>query len=322
VTLGSNPPLDRIRGVLLGTVVGDAFGNPLEGAPASSLETLLRRRAQQPAPWRYTDDGAMTIALAESLREVGTVDPTRLLARFRSHYEPARGFGRGMKLLFAALDRGIPWSDVPFVAWPEGSRGNGGAVRVGAVALRPWSDFTALRSAAILATRVTHAHDEAIAASLVQVTLLTIILRDPSLIAAPVELLQQTAILLEHFSSAVFLVDRIRTAVTEGLSHSEIARAFGTSTLASESVPAAIASFLLSHSSFDGAILHAASLGGDVDSICALVGCLAGALHGVSAIPRPWLDSLANETPSVHQINALADDLAGLAPANFNDRDV
>src|SRR4051812_48582495 len=100
---------DRMRGVLVGSVVGDAFGNPLEGAPASTLKGLLRQRAKHPGPWRYTDDGAMAIAVAESLLATGTIVPVHLLTAFRARYEPARGFGRGMKLAFATLDRGVPW---------------------------------------------------------------------------------------------------------------------------------------------------------------------------------------------------------------------
>lgn len=310
---------DRLRGVLVGTVVGDAFGNPLEGAPASALENQLRRRAQQPAPWRYTDDGAMTIALAESLRDTRTIDPQALLMRFRAHYEPARGFGRGMKLAFASLDRGDHWADVARAAWPEGSRGNGGAVRVGAVALRPWIDFPSFRSAARLATRITHAHDEAIGAALVQVTVVDLVLREPDLVASPLDLLQRAASLLDDSPSAVALIENIERVVAQQSSAIEIANGLGTSTLAVESVPAALASFLLHHSTFEDAVLHAAALGGDVDSIGALVGALAGALHGFSAIPRLWLDALATETPSVRTLCALADDLGALAPARFSD---
>ncbi len=313
---------DRLRGVLVGTVVGDAFGNPLEGAPASTLENQLRRRAQQPAPWRYTDDGAMTIALAESLRDARTIDPQALLRRFRAHYEPARGFGRGMKLAFAALDRGEHWADVARVAWPEGSRGNGGAVRVGAVALRPWVDFPSLRSAARLATRITHAHDEAMGAALVQMAVVDLILRAPDLHGSPLDLLQRAASLLDDSPSAVALIENIKSVVAQRPSATGIAHAFGTSTLAGESVPAALSSFLLHHSTYEDAVLHAAALGGDVDSICALVGALAGALHGFSAIPRLWLDALATEKPSVSALCALADDLGSLAPARFNDEAV
>ncbi|WP_437989191.1 ADP-ribosylglycohydrolase family protein [Sorangium sp. So ce145] len=310
---------DRRRGVLIGTVVGDAFGNPLEGAPASALIAQLRRRTQHPGPWRYTDDGAMTIALAESLREAGTIDPVHLLTRFRAHYEPARGFGRGMKRALSALERGSHWADIAFTAWPEGSRGNGGAVRVGVVALRPWLDVPSLRSAARLATRVTHAHDDAIAAALVQVTLVDLVLREPALLDSPAELLQHAALLADDCPCAVSLIEKVKKAVAQQLSPTEIARSFGTSTLAVESVPAALASFLLYHSTFEDAVLQAASLGGDVDSICALVGCLAGALHGYSAIPALWIDALATETPSVQAFCALADDLGSLAPACFND---
>ena len=256
----------------------------------------------------------MTIALAESLREAGTVEPTHLLANFRAHYEPARGFGRGMKLALSALDRGVHWTEIAYVAWPEGSRGNGGAVRVGVVALRPWVDFTALRSAATLATRLTHAHEEAIAAALVQVSMVAFILREPSLAGSPLELFRRASSLFDPSDPAVSLIEAISSAVAQHLSPTELARIFGTSTLAVESVPAALTSFLCNHSTFEDAILQAAALGGDVDSICALVGCLAGALHGFSAIPPLWLAALASEVPSIHELCALADDLAALPP--------
>merc|ERR1711933_658094 len=42
--------------------------------------------------------------------------------------------------------------------------------------------------------------------------------------------------------------------------------------------------------SFEEATLKAANLCGDSDSVCAVVGQLAGALYGASAIPEAWLE--------------------------------
>ncbi|HVJ19971.1 MAG TPA: ADP-ribosylglycohydrolase family protein, partial [Polyangiaceae bacterium] len=92
----------------------------------------------------------------------------------------------------------------------------------------------------------------------------------------------------------------------------------GPSALACESVVAAHVSFLRTHDSFESAVVAAASLGGDVDSICALVGCLAGALHGLTGIPERWLAAIAHESPSVRELVDLADALHDLAPASFS----
>merc|ERR1712060_690326 len=42
--------------------------------------------------------------------------------------------------------------------------------------------------------------------------------------------------------------------------------------------------------SFEAATLKAANLCGDADSVCAVVGQLAGSLYGASSIPKDWLD--------------------------------
>merc|ERR1712032_1021948 len=44
--------------------------------------------------------------------------------------------------------------------------------------------------------------------------------------------------------------------------------------------------------SFEEALLKAANLRGDSDSVCAVVGQLAGSLYGASAIPEDWLARL------------------------------
>ena len=66
---------DRVRGALVGAVIGDAFGSPLEGAPASTVAALVDRRAQGTGPWGYTDDATMFLALAESIRDCPQFHP-------------------------------------------------------------------------------------------------------------------------------------------------------------------------------------------------------------------------------------------------------
>jgi ADP-ribosyl-[dinitrogen reductase] hydrolase len=46
-------------------------------------------------------------------------------------------------------------------------------------------------------------------------------------------------------------------------------------------------------SDFRSAVLLAANLGGDADTVAAVTGQIAGALWGKSAIPQEWLERLA-----------------------------
>ncbi len=62
----------------------------------------------------------------------------------------------------------------------------------------------------------------------------------------------------------------------------------------------------------------AACLGGNVDSMCALVGCLAGAHHSLDGIPLHWLDAVAHESPTIAELCALSDALHDLPIAPFS----
>lgn len=60
--------------------------------------------------------------------------------------------------------------------------------------------------------------------------------------------------------------------------------------------------------SFENAVVNAANLGGDADTIAAITGGLAGALYGYNQIPYRWRMLLAHEVTSV--LNQLAGDAA------------
>lgn len=302
---------DRIRGAILGAVVGDAFGGPLEGASPSAVDRLLEARGTRASPWSYTDDGAMNIAVAESIVTVGTVDPEHLLHRFAAHYEPARGFGRGMKLALQAFASGTPWDRCAFAAWPEGSQGNGGAVRVTPVACVTWSSEAIFGHAIDVATRVTHTHHEAVSAARVHANAIALVLETQAaafdLQSFLVELRRRVRDQPPWVEAALL---RVAALLDRTASHLEAGHALGTSPLARESVFAALWAFLSNTTTYAATVTSAAKLGGDVDSICAMAGALAGALHGLNNMPRGWLENLGHERPSINELLSLCDDLS------------
>jgi poly(ADP-ribose) glycohydrolase ARH3 len=255
----------------------------------------------------------MVLACASALVSTETIDPDTLLREIAARYEPARGFGRGMKLAISAFESGTPWDRCAFSAWPEGSRGNGGAVRIAPIAVARWPDAAAFDRAVHLATRITHAHHEALEFARLQAVAIVVVLESPDVVASPAAF---RAAIVERLESASPLVaDRIELCfdlVAGGASTQEASRLLGTSTMAVESVCAALWSFASSHGTFEQAVRAAALLGGDVDSICCLVGALAGALHGAAAIDSQWVANLARERPSPTEILALADALHAL----------
>lgn len=304
--------MSRIRGAILGAVVGDAFAAPFEGAPRRGLHELIERRSQRPTPWRYTDDGIMVVAVAESIADAATVDPEDLFHRFLARYEPARGFGRGMKLALDAFAGGTRWEDCAQAAWPEGSRGNGGAVRIVAIAVAAWPDAADRRRAVELATRTTHAHEEALAMATLHAAALALVASDPQTAHDHRRFLA----LLRRWVSARALasLDHVEQLLEAQSSADDTARALGTSALAAESVPAALWAFLRHCDSFEEAVAGAARLGGDADSICCMTGALAGARHGDDAIPAAWLANLRGDDPTPAAVLELADRVAAVVP--------
>jgi poly(ADP-ribose) glycohydrolase ARH3 len=307
--------LDTIRGAVLGAIVGDAFGSLLEGIVPDQAARLARARADSRQPWRYTDDGAMTLAVAESLVARRTIDGPDLLQRLTDRYDPVRGFGKGMKIALQAFSDGRPWQECAFAAWREGSRGNGAAVRVAPVAIVRWPSAEAFREAVRISAIVTHAHPEAVDAAIVQANAIAIVLSEPSLAQNPSAFLDSLCSRSQRLDSAISTgLTTVRSLLQAGASATTAARALGTSTFAKESVLAALWTFLASHDSFREAVSAACLLGGDADSICALVGSLAGALHGAGSIPTQWIANMSKEIPGTDSIIAIAERLFEIEP--------
>ena len=125
---------DQFEGCLLGLALGDALGAPFEGG---FLERLLWRFLGRTAAGhaRWTDDTQMSKDTAESLVANGALDPDDLARRFAASYRWSRGYGPGTAKMLKRIARGADWRSANRSVYPQGSFGNGGAMRAPVVGL-------------------------------------------------------------------------------------------------------------------------------------------------------------------------------------------
>jgi poly(ADP-ribose) glycohydrolase ARH3 len=292
---------DGFLGSVLGTFVGDALGEPVEGWPHRAiysrfglLDTMLRKEA------RYTDDTQMMIGILETLMEEGKFDPSVCAVRFQENFDPSRGYGRRIFGVMERIRQGIPWNEVG-----TDSFGNGGAMRIAPIGCFYYSDLQALEENAILSARITHNHPEGLASAVAQATAVALALQHG---------LSKNSVEAEDFvdriSAQASAIDKGFAEALDGIklisqrfsprpadSAIEVIEAignqYGLSLKAIESVPAAIGAFVLTNS-FREAVVLAVNLGGDTDTIGAMAGAVAGAYYGFDQIPQEWIEPLEN----------------------------
>ena len=276
----------RLIGGLLGVIVGDAIGVPWEFQPANTAPrptpAVGFQSFQQP-PGTWSDDGSMTLALLESLLEVGwDLDDQgrRFLAWFDDAQYTATGvcFDSGIATT-AALDRiraGTPAAR----SGSDGDRSqsNGGLMRILPVALmgRDLSDAE-LVARAEAGTRVTHAHPRVVVASAIYVLVARALLCGEAPRAA---IDWAVATLGDLYASTPEKRELIASCLVhkEGLGQAYVA----------DSLLSALTA-LEQGSSFREVVELAISYGHDTDTTAAIAGGLAGIQYGAAAVPEEWM---------------------------------
>jgi poly(ADP-ribose) glycohydrolase ARH3 len=307
---------ERCIGCLLGTACGDILGAAVEGSSSREIRELYGEHRDFADAGRgfgcYTDDTQMTLALATSLVERGLVDAAHVSAKYAEFYEPWRGYGGAAHRVLRLLADGGDYRGTGRLQFPEGSFGNGGAMRIAPVGLAYRHAASELLQRAVEdALLCTHVHPEAIDGAVVQAKAVAI--------AATTDLKA-----LDPFGVVEALLVVCRTevmqaklkALADGLRHEDddvfvIARV-GNGIRASQAVVAALWAFLRYWSTPEECVIRAVSFGGDTDTIGAMAGALVGALHGRAWIPTRWFDNMENSVHGRDEIVALARRLAGL----------
>jgi poly(ADP-ribose) glycohydrolase ARH3 len=295
----------RYRGALLGSLIGDVFGAPFEGhrgvVPADDLAALFHDNGLL----RYTDDTAMTIALAESLLRVGTIDGDDLARSFGTHWAlaPERGYSSSTAGLLATFAGGAAGPNEAVAENDRSTRDtNGAAMRVSPTALFAAGEIGDAVDLARGSAQVTHTSPAAVSGACVQAAAISLALRAPAN-----ELLDLNAFAAALSAACDYapMRDQLELAIelSDAGDATEIAERIGTGNLAMESVPTAICAFMSHPDSFTAAVSLAISVGGDTDSIAAMTGAICGARLGEQAIPSNWIA----RAESAARIRQLAD---------------
>jgi ADP-ribosyl-[dinitrogen reductase] hydrolase len=277
---------ERLSGGVWGHLVGDALGVPYEFTSREGIGEVTWRghgTYDQP-PGTWSDDGALMLALLDSLLSVGfdPEDQGRRALRWRREGEYAPGnlvfdIGGATCMALSRLEGGIPAAE----AGAADALGNGSLMRILplALVLRDGPAAGLVRLAGI-ASGVTHGSAEArIACALYSVLVRRLLEGEEDRLAA-----------LEHAISSV------REAPPEGTSSDDLDAFLAWTGRAGRG--RVVDSFWSAWEAFAGAdgyrdaVVSAVRYGNDTDTTAAIAGGLAGVRWGIDGIPREWLTGL------------------------------
>lgn len=301
----SSPDLrDRFRGALLGLAVGEALGAPAEFLTAEQIverfgviADMLGGGCHDVAPGQTTDATDMALRLAESLAERGAHDPADVMARYRDWFEGRpRDVSLTVRTVLLSYRAGTPWDLASRRAWEilgHPVAANGSLMRCAPLALLYFNDAERRREASLDESMLTHFDPLAGWACAAFNDLVVAAMRDelrkqlPVVVASIDEedrristaLLEAPVAEPEEVKNSAFVVDSLRTALWA----------------------------VLRAATFEEALCTVVNLGDDADTVGAITGALAGALHGEAGIPARWLEALQLGEPLRAVAGRLAD---------------
>jgi ADP-ribosylglycohydrolase len=277
--------LRRAHASLEGLSVGDAFGEQFFRAPGGYLQMHKRT---SPAPWPWTDDTQMALAIVDILGGRGTIVQDELARRFATRYEPHRGYGAGAHRLLQAIRDGQPWREAARGLFGgQGSLGNGAAMRVAPLGAYFADDLERVVHEATLSAEVTHAHPEGIAGAIAVAVGAALVWRSRR----------------QPFDARAFLAEVARRtpagAVRSGIecaaelttwSSVEAGRTLGNGerVTAADTVPFALWCAAHHVDRCEEALWVTATALGDIDTTCAIVGGLVVLRGSSSPMPEAW----------------------------------
>lgn len=263
------------------------MGAPFEGGWLERLVwRVIGRTGHGEICW--TDDTQMALDLVQAVLSSGGIDQAAIAAQFARSYRWSRGYGRGTAKILKQIHRGVSWRDAVRAVYPDGSFGNGAAMRSAVMALFFPQDRQHLIAATTATAQITHAHLAGIAGAVA--------------IAVAAQALLQHTCSQEVFELVISacnsseLTDKLRQGQVwleraDNPSAHEVAVKLGNGMTAVTSCPTAIyVALRYRNLSFEQMMDFVIRCGGDTDSIGAMAGSLWGIANGPERLPSVKLE--------------------------------
>jgi ADP-ribosyl-[dinitrogen reductase] hydrolase len=289
---------DRIAGCLLGSAVGDAIGLPYEGLSVSRA----KRFAKLPLRHRFafghgmvSDDTDHTIFVAQSLiRSRGDVDAFRRCLAWR------------LRWWLLCLPAGIGWATLRaiirmwfgFKSSGVFSAGNGPSMRSAIIAAAFPTDAKRRRSHVETSTRLTHTDPKALAGALAVAEVAARIIsgawQGKPTIEEFVALLGGVSPDPAWQEGVAMIRDSCESLSPVTRAEQHFGMRQGISGYVLHSVPFALVAWYHHAGNYRATIEAITQAGGDVDTVAAIGGALAGATVGESGVPSDWVGGIVD----------------------------
>ena len=327
--MGRPTLLERAAGMLAGVALGDALGMPTEflrpeeirtwyGEVQGLLQPHLRHPHHRLSAGAVTDDTDHTLIIAELLLEEGRVDPhvlaERLLAWSQAErVREARLAGPSTMRALAAIAAGEPWEK----AAREGIT-VGAAMRVAPLAI-VFPRREELIPQVVASCAVTHYTQIAISGAMAMAFALSEALRPQATTLSVAQAAQEGAVEGRRYGAWSWnppLERRIAWAMrlVEGVGREEallrLYELIGVGFYPWELVPCALGLAHLADGAPMPAMLAAANMGGDTDTLASLAGSICGGLQGIGAFDQEMVAQV--EAVNDLDLKALAERLLAL----------
>lgn len=281
--------LEKARGALLGSAIGDALGATVEFMQPSEVIAKFGVHTRIVGggwlylkPGQITDDTEMSLALARSIIREGRFSPDSAARGFLEWY---RGNPADIgSTCLAGIRHYINTGDTE-VRPCQSHGGNGAAMRMGPIAVASYPSKMVLEEWSVGQARLTHNHP----------------LSDAACVAIG-EMVHSSLFggsMGDLRAIADALVDRFPVFSFEP--YNGKASGYIAETLAT------VFHFLFTTKDFEECLIGVVNRGQDADTTGAIAGLIAGAHYGLEALPRKWLGRLDQRVRE--EISRLAEEL-------------
>ncbi|WP_459212290.1 ADP-ribosylglycohydrolase family protein [Aquimarina rhabdastrellae] len=293
--------LEKVKSGILGLIVGDALGVPVEFKYRTELDKnpitdMIGFGTHNQPPGTWSDDSSMTLCTMDSLcKGFNLLD---IAEKFKDWYDKGLWTPRGHVFDIGITTRKsielLKQGESPEVTggFDEYSNGNGSLMRILPLAYYLYKEDDIDKRYTIIkeVSTITHAHFRAVFACFIYVEYARLLITgfDKFEVLDKIKMLMIEYAYNQGFNpEEITLFSKVLKSNIQGFKREDIK----SSGYVLDTLEASLWCFLTSNS-YEETVLKAANLGDDTDTIAAIAGGLAGLYYGNDQIPEKWKSQL------------------------------